>query len=203
MPRINTEYREDAKKKIITAALEAVAEKGWDAVTIEAIAQKVGVTKGALYAYFENREALLREVSFAVFRSIRVSFEAMLSDEDDIQKIIRNLAELIFEQQKPYVTIFYQLPVRLPQDPKYREEFISIFNNNRILIRDCLVKMKAGGKIPQDIDPESASSMIIAMTIGLRIGALFLNNDSKTAKKTWIDSVERMLGIGHGTAEKN
>jgi AcrR family transcriptional regulator len=198
MPRINTEYREDAKKKIIAAALEVVAEKGWDAVTIEAIAQRVGVTKGALYTYFENREELLREVSFAVFRNIRVSFEATLADEDDIHKIIRNLAELIFEQQKPYATIFYQLPLRLPQDPSYRKEFLHIFDNNRILIRDCLARMKAEGKLPQNVDPEAASSTIIAMTIGLRISALFLGKDSDTAKKIWIDSVERILGIGPG-----
>lgn len=198
MPRINTEYREDAKKKIIAAALEVVAEKGWDAVTIEAIAQRVGVTKGALYTYFENREELLREVSFAVFRNIRVSFEATLADEDDIHKIIRNLAELIFEQQKPYATIFYQLPLRLPQDPSYRKEFLHIFDNNRILIRDCLARMKTEGKLPQNVDPEAASSTIIAMTIGLRISALFLGKDSDAAKKTWIDSVERILGIGPG-----
>ena len=64
MARINA--KEDAKKKIIAAALDIAAEHGWDAVTLDAIAQNVGVTKPALYSYFENREALLRDVLFEV-----------------------------------------------------------------------------------------------------------------------------------------
>ncbi|MFA4850206.1 MAG: TetR/AcrR family transcriptional regulator [Methanoregula sp.] len=195
MPRINSEYREDAKKKIIAAAIEIAAEKNWDAVTLEAIAQKVGVTKGALYAYFENSEALLREVIFEVFRNVRLGLETTLAQTDDIHRMIRNLADLIFEQQKPYASIFCQLPMRLPQDPKYREEFSHIFDRNRILICEYLAHMKAKGKLSEDVDPESASSMIIAMTMGLRICSLFLGKDAVEAKKTWIDSVERILGI--------
>ena len=45
MPRINTEYREEAKRKIITAALEVATSDGWQRVTLETIARKVGVTK--------------------------------------------------------------------------------------------------------------------------------------------------------------
>ncbi|PKL58088.1 MAG: hypothetical protein CVV34_04150, partial [Methanomicrobiales archaeon HGW-Methanomicrobiales-5] len=130
MPRINAEYREDAKKKIIAAAIEIVAEKGWDAATLEAIAQKVGVTKGALYAYFENREALWQEVLFEVIGNIRTGIETTLGTTDDVHTIILNLADLIFDQQKPYVTIFYQLPTRLPQNPRCREEFTRIFEGN-------------------------------------------------------------------------
>jgi len=196
MPRINTEYREDAKKKIIAAAIEIAAEKNWDAVTLEAIAQKVGVTKGALYAYFENSEALLREVILEVFRNVRAGLEAVLVDEENIHRTIRSLAELIFEQQKPYASIYCQLPVRLPQDSRYRQEFIEIFDNNRLLIRDYLARMKTQGKLPLDSDPDAAASALIALTMGLRISTLFLKKDPDTVKKIWIDSMERILSIG-------
>jgi len=195
MPRINAEYREDAKKKIIGAALEIAVEKGWDAVTLEAIAQKVGVTKGALYAYFENRDALWHEVLFEVFKNIRIGIETTLGTTDDLDTMILNLADLIFDQQKPYVTIFYQLPTRLPQDPRCREEFTRIFDGNRILIRDCLARKKAEGKLSNCVDPETASTTIIAMTMGLRLGSLLLGRDSDVSKKIWIDSVERILLI--------
>jgi AcrR family transcriptional regulator len=196
MPRINAEYREDAKKKIIAAAIEIVAEKGWDAATLEAIAQKVGVTKGALYAYFENREALWQEVLFEVIGNIRTGIETTLGTTDDVHTIILNLADLIFDQQKPYVTIFYQLPTRLPQDPRCREEFTRIFEGNRILIRDCLARKKTEGKLLKGVDPETASTTIIAITLGLRLGSLLLGRDSEVSKKIWIDSVERILLIG-------
>lgn len=195
MPRINAEYRTEAKKKIVAATLEISARDGWDAVTLDAIAKEVGVTKGALYAYFENREALLREVILELFKKIRLGIESALEKSDDAHSVILNLADLIFEQQKPYATIFCQLPVRIPQDTKYREEFSRIFDGNRLLVRDCLARMKAEGKLSGDIDPEEASGAIIGLTMGLRIISLFLGKDNDEAKKTWISTVERILGV--------
>ena len=45
----------------------------------------------------------------------------------DIHITILNLADLFFEQQKRYAAIFYQLQARLPQDPRFREEFSRLF----------------------------------------------------------------------------
>lgn len=199
MPRINTEYREDAKKKIIAAAIGIAAEKSWDAVTMDAIAKKVGVTKGALYAYFDNSEALLRAVILEVFANVRAGLTETLADDEDVHRIIRNLAELIFEKQKPYSTIFYQLPIRIPQDEQYRQEFSGIFDANRIIICKCLKGLKAKKKLPETIDPVEASHAIIGMTMGLRITSLFLGKDSERTKKIWINSVERLLQAGPGT----
>lgn len=196
MPRINTEYREDAKKKIIAAALDVAAEIGWDAVTLDAIAQNVGVSKPALYSYFENREALLRDVVLEVVQNIQAGLETILAQDEDIHLIIRNLAELLFEQQKPYASIFFLLPTRRPQDPKYRGEFIHIFDNCRILIRDCLARVKARGNVSREVDPDTATYMIIAMSMGLLTSSDFLEMGVDAAKKIWIDAVQRLLLIG-------
>lgn len=42
------------------AALEAMASGGLDAVAVEPLARRLGVTKGSFYWHFPNREALLR-----------------------------------------------------------------------------------------------------------------------------------------------
>jgi len=164
-------------------------------VTLEAIAQKVSVTKGALYSYFENRDALQREVICEVLRNVRLRLKVALENTDDSHTTILNLADLFFEQQKRYATIFYQLQARLPQDPRFREDFTRFFNNNRLLIRDRLIRMKAEGKLSQDVDPEMASISIIAMTMDLRASTFCLGRDTDEAKKMWIDSVTRLLGL--------
>lgn len=193
MPRINAEYREDAKKKIIAAALDAAAEHGWEAVTLDAIAKNVGVTKPALYSYFKNREALLREVTLEVVRNILKGLEITLGQEDDIHRIILNLAELIFEQQKSNAYLFFQLPARLRLDSKNREEFVRIFNNSRIIIRDCLARVESHGTLSREVDPDAATYMIIAITMGLLTCSDFSEMDVNAAKKIWIDAVHRLL----------
>ena len=37
MARVNREYREDAKERIVNAALAIVINKGWEAMTLDAI----------------------------------------------------------------------------------------------------------------------------------------------------------------------
>jgi len=193
MPRINA--HEDARKKIIAGALEVAAEKGWDAVTLEAIAQNVGVSKPALYSYFDNREALLRAIIHEVAENIHAGLEKILTQSDDIHHIIQNLAELLFEQQKPYANIFFLLPSRPSPDPKHPEEFVHLFDKSRILLRDCLVRLKSKRELPPQVDPDAANYMILAMTMGMLTSFRFLEMDSNTVKKIWIEAMERYLLI--------
>ena len=55
--------------------------------------------------------------------------------------------------------------------------------------------MKAEGKVSQDVDPDTASSTIIAMTMGLMMSTFCLGSDVDEAKKMWIDSVTRLPGL--------
>ena len=48
--------------EIVAAALEVFAEKGFAAAKLEEIARRAGVSKGALYLYFETKEQLFRAV---------------------------------------------------------------------------------------------------------------------------------------------
>jgi AcrR family transcriptional regulator len=48
--------------EIVAAALEVFVEKGFAAARLEEIAARAGVSKGAVYLYFETKEALFRAV---------------------------------------------------------------------------------------------------------------------------------------------
>jgi AcrR family transcriptional regulator len=48
--------------EIVQAALEVFAEKGFAAARLDDIAAKAGISKGALYLYFETKEDMFRAV---------------------------------------------------------------------------------------------------------------------------------------------
>lgn len=48
--------------EIVAAALEVFAERGFQAARLEEVARRAGVSKGALYLYFETKEELFRAV---------------------------------------------------------------------------------------------------------------------------------------------
>ena len=59
--------------EILDAALKVFAEKGYAGARMEDIAARAGVTKGTIYLYFENKEAVFKTL-------VRESIGATLSD---------------------------------------------------------------------------------------------------------------------------
>jgi AcrR family transcriptional regulator len=56
---------------IYAAAIDALADGGWDAVTVGEIERRSGVTRGTFYLRFETREALLDYVHGRMLREVR------------------------------------------------------------------------------------------------------------------------------------
>lgn len=54
--------RSDARKRILDAAREMFEEKGYEAVTMRAIAERIEYTATALYHHFQSKHALLTEL---------------------------------------------------------------------------------------------------------------------------------------------
>jgi AcrR family transcriptional regulator len=63
MPKVYPEYKEEAKKRIFLKAMKLFAENGYHATTMDGIAKAVGVSKGALYLYFDSKETLFAELA--------------------------------------------------------------------------------------------------------------------------------------------
>ncbi|HEV7277523.1 MAG TPA: TetR/AcrR family transcriptional regulator [Devosiaceae bacterium] len=55
--------RERTRTVLLAAARELVREKGFDRLTMEAVAQRAGMTSGAIYGNFKNRDELLLALS--------------------------------------------------------------------------------------------------------------------------------------------
>ena len=58
MPKVVPEYKEEAKSRILEAANKVFAERGYHEATMDDIAKRLGVSKGAIYLYFSSKEDL-------------------------------------------------------------------------------------------------------------------------------------------------
>jgi len=196
MAKINNQYRDDAKERIIAAAIEVAEEKGWDAVTLDAIARNVGVTIPALYNYYKNRDALLDEVILKVAHFAQARLETSVAHENDIHQIIQDIADLNFIQKKHYGPVFIQLLAQLSQNSKQRDNIVRIFKNSCIIIRDGLIRAKSKGDLPLQVDPDEATRFIFALSIGLSLNSIMIEKgDADREKRIWIDAVERYLMV--------
>ncbi len=64
------------QERVVTAALEVLDEGGADAVTVRAIAKKLGVQAPALYWHVHNKQELLDEMGTEIHRRVQQAFDA-------------------------------------------------------------------------------------------------------------------------------
>jgi len=85
------------KARWIEAGLEALAEGGPDAVRVEPLAARLGVTKGGFYGHFDGRPALLAELLDEWERRSTRDVIAQTTAEDvDATERIRRAGQLTF-----------------------------------------------------------------------------------------------------------
>ena len=101
MPRTkeqNKKIREEARNKIINAAIKLFSLKGYHGTSISDIAKEAEISKGLAYNYFESKQDLLK----AIFESMmQMGFDVVegLDKEPDpfkqIEEIINNSCEYV------------------------------------------------------------------------------------------------------------
>ncbi len=55
---IRSQYRGDARERLLQAARDIIRTKGFSATTVDELCKAAGVTKGAFFHHFENKQAL-------------------------------------------------------------------------------------------------------------------------------------------------
>jgi TetR/AcrR family transcriptional regulator, transcriptional repressor of aconitase len=63
MPKISQTLKDNRREAILQAAVDCLQKHGLAGTSMRTIAEAVGLTKGGLYPYFENKEAILLAVA--------------------------------------------------------------------------------------------------------------------------------------------
>jgi AcrR family transcriptional regulator len=89
-------------EEIIEAALEVFADRGFAATKLEDVARRAGVTKGTIYLYFENKEALFKALVRGTIVPVIAKGEAVAqafsgSARDLFERLVREYWRLVGE----------------------------------------------------------------------------------------------------------
>jgi TetR/AcrR family transcriptional regulator, cholesterol catabolism regulator len=124
-----------AKVALYAAALELFWQKGFEATSVQEIVELAGLTKGAMYHYFDSKEDLLRvitERSFDVTNVVAHEIaETSASATEAIRRIIAYTVKSIELYQREIGLFFEQwrrrgAEDRLPGTKQKRDEYESV-----------------------------------------------------------------------------
>jgi AcrR family transcriptional regulator len=81
MPKVVPEYKEEAKSRILEAANKVFAERGYHEATMDDIAKRLGVSKGAIYLYFSSKEDLFEAMCKTAPQAFKEILYSSFGDE--------------------------------------------------------------------------------------------------------------------------
>jgi len=117
------ENRGDKRTRIIDAAVEVFAEKGFHQSRVTDIAALANVADGTIYLYFKSKEDLLLSVFEEKMDQLIAGANALLADIEDPMARLRELAHFHFRQVRDHRAVAEVLSVELRLSNKFLREY--------------------------------------------------------------------------------
>jgi AcrR family transcriptional regulator len=190
MPKVVPGYKEEAKQRIIQAALDVYSEKGYHEATMEDIAQKLGVTKGALYLYFKSKDELLNVIIKRWDRSIRNILPS--SEAEGIVKSMESMFDHIAEDPIDRLGFSFELISEASRNPSTRKILSKAYERNLRSVTEFLRRQSSSSSAPNVLNIELQSRSLVALQFGL-MASLILGIDEKDARKIWDHSTKAII----------
>ena len=185
------------KQEILRAAMAVFVRHGMDA-TLQDIAAEADLTPGALYRYFPNKEALVRESFAQCFESSKAALEKTLARTDSPLETIRSLVTMSesgfnLEGARDGMILLLEsilAAVRRPVD----EESSTLLDMD---IVDSVISLVEGaqekGGIDPDVDAAGLALLVLSCLQGLQVLIVLFGDkiDTESATATLLEVIHR------------
>jgi AcrR family transcriptional regulator len=116
-------------ERLIDAALALYREGGWQGASLAAIAGRVGMTTGAIYAHFKGKNELFVAVCEAQFREMARELEARMAEASDPLARLEVLrAWFAARGERAGVRLIYDLWHQATEYPRLRKQLADVYD---------------------------------------------------------------------------
>lgn len=186
----------DKRERLVKAAAEVFAAKGYAGTRVADIAERAEVGKGTVYEYFSSKEELL----FAVFESVNARIADRLDStlaegglaRDQLLRLLAIGADVVHEQMdlQPVVLDFWAASRGKDSEERYRESVVASYVFFRKVVADFIRNGQDRGEFRVDVDVEAFATTVVAAVDGLSVQHYF---DRSVDPRRTIDALGLLL----------
>ena len=164
MPKISEERRAERREQILDGARRAFAEHGYEGATVARLEGAIGLSRGAIFNYFPNKQALF------------VALTAASSDrfvEIWLERGFRALLAEIAHADPDWIAVQIEAARRIRTDPVFREQVELLVERNRERRGERYERLRRQGSVREDLPIETVVAFLSLVANGLafdRIG---------------------------------
>ena len=156
------------QRQIIQTAIELIADKGIQQLTIKNLSQKIGIAESAIYRHFASKMDILLGI-LALFADNEQQMNRSLDDNTTgiAEKLQRLLMERFayFAKNRAVASVIFSEEL-FRNDPRLSERIYELMQKNQEMIVRLIVQGQQSQEFRPDIRPESVAFMIMG---GMRL----------------------------------
>lgn len=151
--------------RIVEVAVELFRTKGFDATSIDEIADRAVISRSTFFNYFSTKEALLSEIASGEMRTLAHLVANEWAEEKGPMRKIRRIMLLLISEQDPRLQVTRRVLLASMLHPEAIPEPIA---RMEAIISDLVEEAQASGQLRRDLPPER----ITRWTVGAYLAAL-------------------------------
>lgn len=174
-PRTGERSPEASRARLLDAAADVVARRGYERASVDEIAEAAGLSKGTLYWNFASKaelfQALLEERVDRPLDEVMELVRTAPPDEPTAPAVGAGIARL-FAEQPAIVRLMEEYRAAAARDPAVRERYVRRQERLRDTVTETLrIRQERLGAVPFALPPEHLATAFIALAFGLAMEA--------------------------------
>lgn len=176
------------KKDIIDAALVLFSEKDFHEVTVDEIAERVGLSKGTLYLYFDNKESLffsiIKDKTESLLAQLQSAIKADAPYIERLEELIRTYL-VFFEEHKPYFKVIHSEKSRMGDEDhnRLRNHMVeSFFSYNDLLLN--FINEGQQNRIFRKLKPDLITKTLRGLLNSFTFECIFMDTECSLVNET-------------------
>src|SRR5213594_4648908 len=163
---------EPSRKQLMVAAIDCFARLGYQGTTIARIARDAGVTKGAVYYHFRDKEELLFEAVKDRIGGFEQHVLEKVTPTPDALTRLREVVDACFfhatvsNHRRFIITLLIEA---LDTNPRLSAEFRNILRRMRVFLAGMVRRGQQRGTLRTGVSPEAAAAVIAGGIMGAEI----------------------------------
>jgi len=187
---LKTQKAEETRSILLKEAENLFALKGYDAVSVDEICQKAGVSKGGFYHHFSSKEALFLQLLDGWLSRLNEELLKIESTASSVQEAMFKMVDVagsLIEPAENNYGIIFEFWSKARHEEKVWQGTISYFERYLKFFMEILKNGVEKGEL-QPFDISLYSQLMVSLAVGVLLQAVL---DPKSTN--WKASLEKMV----------
>jgi TetR/AcrR family transcriptional regulator, repressor for uid operon len=172
VPRLAEEARTERRQQLIEAGWRCASRQSFRSLTVDDVCAEAGVSKGAFYLYFDQKQdlllALLEDDAAGVDALMQELRRSRLSGVERLRRLVR--AELERGEDAARLQVRADLWSEMSANPTVQERFADVMRRRREALRSWIDEAIESGELVE-VPPNALAAILLALGDGLMLHA--------------------------------